>query len=55
MSPIAGAVIVLVGIAAAALVPHLLSRRFGGITGDVLGASILVVETITAFVAAWMW
>lgn len=34
------------GIVVALVVPHLISMRFGGVTGDVLGASILVVETI---------
>ncbi len=28
----------------AAGVPHLLSKRFGGVTGDVMGASILITE-----------
>jgi cobalamin synthase len=30
----------------AAAVPHLLSKRFGGVTGDVMGASVLVTETL---------
>lgn len=35
-------------------VPHLLSMRFGGITGDVLGASVLLTETFVLFAAALM-
>lgn len=27
-------------------VPHLLSKRFGGVTGDVMGASVLVTEAL---------
>jgi len=55
MNPVAGTAVVVVGVVGAAIVPHLLSRRFGGVTGDVLGASILLVETLTAVVAAWLW
>ncbi len=42
---------------ASAAVPHALSRPFEGVTGDVMGASILVTETLclvsAALVAAW--
>jgi adenosylcobinamide-GDP ribazoletransferase len=55
MNPVAGTAVVVVGVVGAAIVPHLLSRRFGGVTGDVLGASVLLVETLTAVVAAWLW
>lgn len=34
------------GVLLALGVPHVLARRFGGITGDVLGASVLVTETL---------
>lgn len=36
----------------AAGVPHLLSSRFGGITGDVFGASVFITETIALLAAA---
>ncbi len=44
-------------IAAAAIVlalgvPHLFASRFGGVTGDVLGASIVVVEVLVFVVAS---
>ena len=55
LRPAAGACTALAGIALAAVVPHLVSRRFGGVTGDVLGASVLIVEAATALVAAWVW
>jgi len=34
------------------LVPRVLARRVGGVTGDILGASVLVVETVVLAVAA---
>ncbi len=40
------------GFAAAAAIPHLISLRFGGITGDVLGASVLSTETVLLVAAA---
>lgn len=33
------------GLALALGVPHLISMRFGGVTGDVMGASVIVVES----------
>jgi cobalamin synthase len=33
------------GVLVALAVPHLLATRFGGVTGDVLGASVLLTET----------
>ncbi|MDO9108350.1 MAG: adenosylcobinamide-GDP ribazoletransferase [Coriobacteriia bacterium] len=36
----------------AAAVPHICAQRVGGVTGDVLGASVLVSETIVLFAAA---
>lgn len=54
-NPVPGVVVAGAGIFMAAAVPHLLARRFGGVTGDVLGASILLTEALVAFVAAWVW
>ena len=35
-----------VGVLLALVIPHLLARRFGGVTGDVMGASVLLTETL---------
>ncbi|MEI7815187.1 MAG: adenosylcobinamide-GDP ribazoletransferase [Coriobacteriia bacterium] len=43
---VTGAVLFTVGILLALGIPHVLARRFGGVTGDVLGASVLLTETI---------
>jgi len=45
LAPTAGAL-------AAPVLPHLLARRFGGVTGDVLGASVLLTETVVLVVVA---
>lgn len=37
---------------ASAVVPHLVASRFGGVTGDVLGASVLLTETFLLLSAA---
>lgn len=42
-------------ILAALVVPHLLSMRFGGVTGDVMGASVLVTEALGFAAAAYLW
>lgn len=34
------------GIVLAFVVPHVLARRFGGVTGDVMGASVLITEAL---------
>lgn len=47
-----GVVVVIVSLLIAAAVPHLVAKRFGGITGDVLGASILIVEAILLVISA---
>ncbi|MGV8082737.1 MAG: adenosylcobinamide-GDP ribazoletransferase [Coriobacteriia bacterium] len=36
----------LVGLVIALVVPYVLAKRFGGVTGDVMGASILLTETL---------
>lgn len=48
-----GLVFVAVGIAAALVVPHVIALRFGGVTGDVMGASVMVVETLLYLFAAF--
>ncbi len=43
------------GIALALVVPHMISLRIGGVTGDVMGASVVLVETILfAGCAVWL-
>jgi adenosylcobinamide-GDP ribazoletransferase len=46
---------VLASVVIALGVPHLLASRFGGITGDVLGASVLLTETAALIVFALVW
>lgn len=52
-----GAIPALAGLAAAFAVPYVLSKRFGGVTGDVMGASVLLAEAVTfaAFVVVMEW
>lgn len=40
------------GMVLALAVPHLFALRFGGVTGDVMGASVVVVETVLLAVLA---
>lgn len=39
----------------ALVVPHVLASRFGGITGDVLGASVLLTEAASVVVFVLVW
>ncbi len=48
-----GVVVLGVGLALALVVPHLISLRMGGVTGDVMGASVLAVETAMYFICAF--
>lgn len=41
-----------VAVFVAAAVPHLIALRMGGVTGDVMGASVLVTEAIVLLIAA---
>jgi adenosylcobinamide-GDP ribazoletransferase len=50
-----GALAVALGLAAGAGVVALAVRRLGGFTGDVLGATGMVVESVTLLVAAATW
>ncbi len=43
---------VALGVGAALVVAHLIALRMGGVTGDVMGASVLVVETVLYLIAA---
>ena len=52
---VAGAVAVVVGTLAAVGVVALARHRLGGFTGDVLGAAIVVAETVALVVAAAKW
>ncbi len=40
---------------AALVVPHVLSREVGGVTGDIMGASVLICEALALASAALMW
>lgn len=46
---VAGGVVVALG------VPHVLSMPVGGVTGDIMGASVLVTEAVLFSAAAIMW
>lgn len=43
------------GLAVALVVPHVIASRMGGVTGDVMGASVLITETaLLAAAAIWL-
>ena len=50
-----GAVLGLVGVVLALGVPHVLAKPTGGVTGDVMGAGVLVCEAILFALAALLW
>jgi adenosylcobinamide-GDP ribazoletransferase len=52
---VAGAAAVVLGVAAGIGILLLAQRRLGGFTGDVLGAAIVVAETVGLVVAAGRW
>lgn len=52
---VAGAMSVAIGVAGGIAVIGLAWRRIGGFTGDVLGAAIVVTETVGLVVAAGRW
>ncbi len=45
-------VVMAVGVAAATLVPRVLARPVGGMTGDLFGATVVVVETVVLLMGA---
>jgi adenosylcobinamide-GDP ribazoletransferase len=47
-----GLAFVVVAIAISLVVPHVIAHRMGGVTGDVMGASVIVVETLLYLLAA---
>ncbi len=51
-APLVWGAVVVVTLVAAALFPHVLARRFGGVTGDVMGASVLSTEAVMLVAAA---
>lgn len=52
VAPLALVAVCAVGVASALVVPHLVSMRFSGVTGDTMGASIVVVETLVLVAGA---
>lgn len=42
-------------VAVALVVPHVLSSQVGGVTGDIMGASVLICETVLFGAAAILW
>lgn len=52
---LAGALFVLGGVGAALVVPHALSGPVGGVTGDVMGASVKLCEVALFVAAAALW
>lgn len=51
---IGGLGFVAAGVLVSLLVPHMIARRTGGVTGDVMGASVVIVETTLYVLAALM-
>ncbi len=51
----AGAGLAVAGVVLALVVPHLLSGPVGGVTGDIMGASVMVCEVVLLGIAAILW
>lgn len=52
LSVLLAALLAVTGIGAALVVPHLIAGRIGGVNGDVMGASVLVTETVVLLASA---
>lgn len=50
-----GVAFVLGGEAVALAIPHPIARRFGGVTGDTMGAGVLLSECLLFAAAAFVW
>jgi len=50
-----GAVLAAVAVVLALGVPHVVSMPVGGVTGDVMGASVMICEALVLAAAAMMW
>jgi cobalamin synthase len=43
---VTGLAVAMFGLVVAFAMPHVLARRFGGVNGDVMGASVLITEAL---------
>jgi adenosylcobinamide-GDP ribazoletransferase len=51
----AGVAFVVAGVGLALVVPHMLSGPVGGVTGDIMGASVMLCEAALLALAAMIW